>query len=83
MSNLVDMWTAEMAKLREKSRAALASPRSTEMERARELNEFSMASEPEELSLGYPALSQAIRMKPPSLRMTDAAVSLLVDCFSP
>ncbi|RWW39759.1 hypothetical protein BHE74_00054875 [Ensete ventricosum] len=64
------MWTAELAKLREKGRAAFSGssrPKAAEMEGGSE-----------------PPLSQAIRIKHrPSLPLppcTEAAVSMLVDC---
>ncbi|RWV79144.1 hypothetical protein GW17_00059775 [Ensete ventricosum] len=67
------MWTAELAKLREKGRAAFSGssrPKAAEMEGGSE-----------------PPLSQAIRIKHrPSLPLppcTEAAVSMLVDCVSP
>ncbi|RWW54849.1 hypothetical protein BHE74_00038549 [Ensete ventricosum] len=73
MSNLVDTWTAELAKLRDKGRAAFSgssTPRA-EVERA---------IEPD----GRPP-GQAVRTKPRSLHLpcTEAALSMLVDCVSP
>ncbi|CAL9072836.1 unnamed protein product [Musa hybrid cultivar] len=71
MSNLVDTWTAELAKLRDKGRAALSGSSTPRAEAER-------ASEPD----GRP-LSQAIRAKPRSVRLpcTEVALSMLVDCM--
>lgn len=74
MSNLVNTWTAELAKLREKGRAAFSGS-------SRPKAEMEGGGEPQELPL-----SQAIRIKPRpwlSLPCTEAAVSMLVDCVSP
>ncbi|THU71966.1 hypothetical protein C4D60_Mb04t07120 [Musa balbisiana] len=72
MSNLVDTWTAELAKLRDKGRAALSGSSTPRAEA-----EAERASEPD----GRP-LSQAIRTKPRSVRLpcTEVAVAMLVDC---
>lgn len=77
MSNLVDTWTAELAKLRDKGRAALSG---SSTPRAEAEAEAERASEPD----GRP-LSQAIRTKPRSVRLpcTEVAVAMLVDCVSP
>ncbi|CAL9151990.1 unnamed protein product [Musa hybrid cultivar] len=71
MSNLVDTWTAELAKLRDKGRAALSGSSTPRAEAER-------ASEPD----GRP-LSQAIPAKPRSVRLpcTEVALSMLVDCM--
>ncbi|RRT49567.1 hypothetical protein B296_00040338 [Ensete ventricosum] len=82
MSNLVDMCTAEFAKLCEKARLAVSggsrSPRAEpEPERPTRL---------ERPPLGFPALSQALRFEsrpPPPTPCSDAALALLLDCFSP
>ncbi|KAJ8493085.1 hypothetical protein OPV22_014806 [Ensete ventricosum] len=83
MSNLVDMCTAEFAKLCEKARLAVSggsrSPRAEpEPERPTRL---------ERPPLGFPALSQALRFesrpRPPPTPCSDAALALLLDCFSP
>ncbi|URD94503.1 hypothetical protein MUK42_31934 [Musa troglodytarum] len=73
MSNQVDTWTAELAKLRDKGRAAFSGSSTPRAEAER-------ASEPD----GRP-LSQAIRTKPRSVRLpcTEAALSMVVDCVSP
>jgi len=84
MSSLVDMCTTEFAKLREKGQAIFSSssPSGGTSTSTVEVEERSDAT-----TLGaYPVhLSQALRLKhrPPSTLCSEAAVSMMVECFSP
>ncbi|KAJ1697021.1 hypothetical protein LUZ63_005533 [Rhynchospora breviuscula] len=72
MSSLVDMFNTNMEKLREKSHSVFPVSEKLETEHAK--------------SDEYPVfLSQALRIKhrPPRTVFSEAAVSMMVDCFSP
>lgn len=86
MSKFLAVWTAELAKLREKGRAALSRIA------AAEVDTLSLPTEPEELSLDYAAAAnrrgkRMERRRRPSAQVlpqsTDAGVSMLLHCFSP
>nr|BAF63482.1 hypothetical protein [Potamogeton distinctus] len=76
MSGLVDMWTNEVAKLREKSQ---------EFFKRDSTPPTSHVREKQQSSVRYPVLSQALRIKkqPPVTLCSVAAVSMIVDCVSP
>ncbi|KAK1315886.1 hypothetical protein QJS10_CPA05g01552 [Acorus calamus] len=75
MSSLVDMWTSQVAKLREKGRTMLSGGGGTEP--------GSEPGTPREAPLGMAELNQAMRAEPKAPPYSETAVSMLVECFSP
>ncbi|KAK1275660.1 Serine/threonine-protein kinase TOR [Acorus gramineus] len=75
MSSLVDLWTREFARLREKARTALGGGEPSGSE----------SQPPKAPPLGIAGLNQAMRAKPKSSSVpySETVVSLLVECFSP
>ncbi|KAI5661023.1 hypothetical protein M9H77_20346 [Catharanthus roseus] len=78
MSGLVDMWTNEVAKLREKGSSAISSGTTSEGSRRRMIGD---EIDNERTSLSKKELVRQIKM--PSFHCSEASVSMLLDCFSP
>ena len=79
MSGLVDMWTREMAKLREKGRTMFSNGSSlTNAESSQRVQ----AEDKEESSTGlFPAFSRFMRVSSPVVSYSEASVSML-ECLS-
>ncbi|KAL9391527.1 hypothetical protein Peur_015447 [Populus x canadensis] len=80
MSGLVDIWTRELSKLREKGQTVWSSGSSP-------INvESSKVVPGEERSLRLvkplPALIRGMRVKSPALTYSEASLSMLINCFS-
>ncbi|OAY25461.1 hypothetical protein MANES_17G096800v8 [Manihot esculenta] len=79
MSGLVDIWTAELAKLREKGQtlwSGNSSPTATS-----ESSKLAR-SEGATLAESLATFVRGMRVKSPGLPYSEAALSMLVDCFS-
>ncbi|KAK1269133.1 hypothetical protein QJS04_geneDACA006570 [Acorus gramineus] len=78
MSSLVDMWTSQVAKLREKGRTMLSGGSGSGGS-----DPGSEPGTPREAPLGMAGLNQAMRAEPKAPPYSETAVSMLVECFSP
>lgn len=80
MSGLVDMWTSELAKLREKGQTIWPSSGSspTNLESSKE-GESRTGS----LGKSLPTFIRGMRVSAIVLPYSEASISMLVECFSP
>ncbi|KAF2305857.1 hypothetical protein GH714_008465 [Hevea brasiliensis] len=78
MSGLVDIWTAELAKLREKGQAIWSSKSSTTTSEPSKLARSEGANQAESLA----TLVRGMRVKSSGLAFSEASLSMLIDCFS-
>ncbi|CAK9150836.1 unnamed protein product [Ilex paraguariensis] len=80
MSALVDIWTSEQAKLRNKGQATVSSGSAPTSPGASQVNH----EEEERNSLGLlsPIFAKLVRFKLPPTMYSEASVSLLVEWFS-
>ncbi|KAL9391528.1 hypothetical protein Peur_015448 [Populus x canadensis] len=80
MSGLVDIWTGELAKLREKGQAVWSSgssPTNAESSKVVPGEEGSLR-----LVKPLPASIRGMRVKSPALTYSEASLSMLVDCLN-
>ena len=77
MSGLVDIWTGELAKLREKGQAVWSSGSSPTNVESSKGEEGSLR-----LVKPLPASIRGMRVKSPALTYSEASLSMLVDCLN-
>ncbi|KAI5592082.1 hypothetical protein POPTR_004G148100v4 [Populus trichocarpa] len=77
MSGLVDIWTSELSKLREKGQTIWSSGSSPTNVESSKGEEGSLR-----LVKPLPALIRGMRVKSPALTYSEASLSMLINCFS-
>ncbi|XVE94111.1 hypothetical protein REPUB_Repub01dG0253100 [Reevesia pubescens] len=80
MSALVDIWTNELAKLREKGQTLFSSGSSLI---AAESSQVVQSQENSSTELARAFVSRVMRLNSPVVLCSEGSVSMLVQCFSP
>ncbi|XVF00628.1 hypothetical protein REPUB_Repub04eG0017200 [Reevesia pubescens] len=80
MSALVDIWTNELAKLKEKGQTLFSSGSSPI---ATESTQVVRPQEKSSTEVARAFVSRAMRVNTPIMLLSEGSVSLLVQCFSP
>ncbi|KAK9291933.1 hypothetical protein L1049_019885 [Liquidambar formosana] len=81
MSGIVDMWTSEVARLREKGRTIFSSGSSPSTLESSQ--QQVVRAEKESLTRSFPGLTRLTGVNSPVLLYSEASVNMLVECFSP